>query len=805
MMRTFTSGLFIVWAVVFFAHKPTQAQGGLCPSNLDFELGDFSGWECRAGTTSSNPMPITGPIPGRHTIISQATAGIDPFGFFPTLCPNGSNYSVKLGNHQTGAQAESISYTYTIPSHLTVFSMLIYYAVVLESPGHVPANQPRFQARIIDVATGTAVACVNFDFIPQTTPGGFQTSPVTGNLGSAVLYKDWTPISINLNAYIGRTIMLEFITKDCSQNGHAGYAYIDVSTNCNGVIAGNFLCPGSTETTLLAPYGFQTYAWYSDNTFTQILSTSQTLVLSPAPSVGSIFPLIVTPYPGFGCLDTLYATIDVAESPPADAGPDRLICGGGQTQIGTPALPGHTYSWSPAAGLNNPNIAMPVAAPATNTEYILTVTDILTGCVARDTVQVNIDASPPAVFQITSSPGQCLNGNSFSFTHNNPPQHNYQWNFGDGVTSTSQSPVHSYTATGTYIVKLVASTQIGCRDSSSQNVTVHPMPVGSLSADSLYVCEGFPTMIQATGGTMYEWYLNGTSIPAQSGPVLPATQPGIYTADIISGQGCRGAASNSITLSIVRKPSANFTYDKYCTGIPINFTNMSFIAGSQPVGYLWDFGGGNISAQLNPTFVFDSAGNHPVKLHVTPQACSNLTSTMQITIPVERPRPGISYYPLNAAENKPLQLMARSFGDTYRWTPSFYLSNPHSMAPVFTGTGEHIYTVTISRNSGCVTVDTQLVRIFPQPDIIVPKAFTPNGDGRNDRLYPFLVGINKLKYFRVMNRWGKIVFESLTDLPGWDGTVQGKPQPVDGYVWEAEGVDAYGNIIKRRGTVTLIR
>jgi gliding motility-associated-like protein len=804
-MRKFFTGLFFIAAMMLLAGKSAQAQAGLCPSNLDFEMGDFTGWECRAGSTSNNPLPITGPIPGRHTIISAATAGIDPFGFFPELCPNGSGYSVKLGNQQAGAQSESISYTYTIPSTLTVFSMLFHYAVVLESPGHVPANQPRFQARIIDVGNGMPIACVDFDFIPQTTPGGFQTSPVTGNLGSAVLYKDWTPVSINLNAYIGRTIKLEFITRDCTQTGHAGYAYVDVSTNCNGVIAGNFLCPGATETNLVAPFGFQSYEWYSDSTFTQLLATTQILNLNPPPSVGTVFPIIVNPYPGFGCRDTLYATIDIASAPPADAGPDQLICGGGQAPIGAPPVPAHTYSWSPAAGLNNPNIANPIASPAVSTEYILTVTDFLTGCMARDTVNVNIDISPPSAFQIVSDTGQCINSNSFAFTHTNPAIHTYQWDFGDGASSTSQSPVHSYASTGTYVVKLVASTQIGCRDSSSKTVTVHPMPTGTLSADSLYVCDGFPTLIRATGGATYEWYKDGVIIPAQTGSELHSMGPGVYTAVIISGFGCRSPATNSITMGSVRKPTVDFVYDKYCTGIPINFTNHSDVSGSLPVNYLWDFGNGNTSTQSNPVFVFDSAGNKTVTLSVTPQACANLITTKQITVPVEKPRPGISYFPLNAVENKPLQLIARNFGDQYRWMPSLYLSNPNSIAPVFNGVGEHIYTVSITRNSGCVTIDSQLIRIFKEADIIVPKAFTPNNDGRNDRLFPFLVGINKLKYFRILNRWGKVVFESVTDLPGWDGNVNGKPQPVDGYVWEAEGVDAYGNIIRRRGTFTLIR
>src|SRR5689334_19379737 len=120
-----------------------KAQTGLCPSNLDFEMGDFSGWEGRTGSaTNSLPLPVIGIVPGRHTIISNANNGPDQYGGFPMLCPNGSRFSVKLGNNATGAQAESISYTYTIPSTLTVFSMLFHYAVVLQNPNHTAVQQP---------------------------------------------------------------------------------------------------------------------------------------------------------------------------------------------------------------------------------------------------------------------------------------------------------------------------------------------------------------------------------------------------------------------------------------------------------------------------------------------------------------------------------------------------------------------------------------------------------------------------------------------------------------------------------------
>ena len=170
--------LYLLYFFLLFISPFAKAQTGLCPSNLDFESGDFTGWECRTGSaTGSLPLPFIGVVPGRHTIISSLTAGTDFYGGFSQSCPNGSSFSVKLGNEQTGAQAESISYTYTIPSTVTTFSMLFHYAVVLQNPNHTSIQQPRFRARIMDVATNTPISCVNFDFISGSSTGGFFVSP----------------------------------------------------------------------------------------------------------------------------------------------------------------------------------------------------------------------------------------------------------------------------------------------------------------------------------------------------------------------------------------------------------------------------------------------------------------------------------------------------------------------------------------------------------------------------------------------------------------------------------------------------
>ena len=91
------------------------------------------------------------------------------------------------------------------------------------------------------------------------------------------------------------------------------------------------------------------------------------------------------------------------------------------------------------------------------------------------------------------------------------------------------------------------------------------------------------------------------------------------------------------------------------------------------------------------------------------------------------------------------------------------------------------------------------------PDIFVPSAFTPNGDGRNDVLKPIPVGIKTFDYFKVFNRWGQLVYVTGEVGKGWDGNVNGTRQQSGTYVYVTQGIDYTGKIIFRKGTVVLIR
>ena len=114
----------------------------------------------------------------------------------------------------------------------------------------------------------------------------------------------------------------------------------------------------------------------------------------------------------------------------------------------------------------------------------------------------------------------------------------------------------------------------------------------------------------------------------------------------------------------------------------------------------------------------------------------------------------------------------------------------------------------IALTSGCTVVDTVLVSIGSttgQTQFFVPTGFTPDNNGQNDVLRPMLINFRSIKYFRVFNRWGKLVYQTSTIGAGWDGRINGAPQPTETYSWTFEGEDNTGKTIKASGKSVLIR
>lgn len=145
----------------------------------------------------------------------------------------------------------------------------------------------------------------------------------------------------------------------------------------------------------------------------------------------------------------------------------------------------------------------------------------------------------------------------------------------------------------------------------------------------------------------------------------------------------------------------------------------------------------------------------------------------------------------------------------YLWLPATGLNRPDTADPIgfYDVNPEYIhYLVRVYDSLNCVDSARLTVRVFrTAPSIFVPTAFTPNGDGRNDVVRPIAVGMREIEYFRIYNRWGELIFETGTKGAGWDGTVGGKPQQSDVFVWLVKATDYTGSPYFAKGTVTLIR
>ncbi|MBV9989305.1 MAG: gliding motility-associated C-terminal domain-containing protein [Chitinophagaceae bacterium] len=394
--------LGFVLCIVSWAFASAQNK---CPDNIGFDKGNFDGWECFMGTINKADYSLmlspSAPSPQRHLLIrNDGGSRLDPYGQFPMSCPNGSDYSIQLGNSQTGAQAERVAYSFTIPDDQNNYSIIYQYAVVFQDPNHSADEQPKFTANIYDETIGDYIGCSSFYFRASANLPGFKESIVK----DSVYYKEWTPVTIKLSGMAGRRIRLEFTTNDCARGGHFGYAYIDVNQNCSSPVTGNVYCINADKIKLQAPFGFADYKWFNAD-FSQTLGQSSALEISPAPAPNTKFAVEITPFPGQGCLDTVYTTAVFSPEPLVlKVNPSIISCittGADLTAKSVTAGSGSNLSFS---YFSDPSQTVFVPQPKKLTvsgQYYIQAENAI-GCTVSKPVDVRIEPLP--VFKVTNPP-----------------------------------------------------------------------------------------------------------------------------------------------------------------------------------------------------------------------------------------------------------------------------------------------------------------------------------------------------------------------------------------------------------------
>lgn len=429
------------------------------------------------------------------------------------------------------------------------------------------------------------------------------------------------------------------------------------------------------------------------------------------------------------------ASVTVNVLPPPVAGTANIsatnVCAGTPVTVNMAGHQGNVQ-WQSAPNAGGPwtNIGGATAVPyvsgglATSTCFRAEIIGC-GGSVFSNVVCVTVDPAPIAAFNATTvCSGTATNFNNTSNANGGPPITNYNWDFGDGNTSTAQNPTHTYAAPGTYNVTLQVSNGTGCSDNITQQVTVEPDPTANFT--SVLACPGQASnftdqSVVGGGGTITGWnwdFGDGNTSTAQN-PSNNYANPGNYnvTLTVTTAGGCTGTITLPVTVPDV--PTANFSAITVCEGTATPFTDLSTIGTGAIATWNWDFGDGNTSTAQNPSHTYAAGGNYNVTLTVS----SGGGCTDQITIPITVDNSPIAdfTFPNPWCLSDPIDFTDASNGNggvITNWDWDFgdgNTSTNQNPSHTYATAGPHNVSLTVTTGNGCTNTITQAVTLEPDP------------------------------------------------------------------------------------------
>jgi gliding motility-associated-like protein len=405
---------------------------------------------------------------------------------------------------------------------------------------------------------------------------------------------------------------------------------------------------------------------------------------------------------------------------------------------------------------------------------------------------------------------------------------NYVWNFGDGspsVATTSPTISHQYNLVGLYRVQLIAIDSTSCNISDTSYLTIrvrNDEAALNFSSTKLPPCasltyrfDNLSTAIKPFSNASFRWdFGDGTR---QVAGIVPVTHTyaaaGTYDVKLILIDSNYCNEPDSITQQLRIAPNVSARFQTPAVGcVPYNavFTNTS-LAGQT---FRWDFGdGGTLTTTSNGniTHLYSNTGTYTVKLVAIDSATCNIADSTTFTLSVRaNPTAGFTYSPNPTLPNTPINFVNQSFGGTrYQWR---YGDGDSLLTILRDTTVRHLYNATGTYNAclvayndaGCSDTSCQSINITIVPGFDVPNAFTPNGDGVNDKIYVRGFGIAKMTW-RIYNRWGQTVYVGTNPSEGWDGRFNGKLQPQEVYHYTVQIEFSNKEKATKKGDITLLR
>lgn len=409
------------------------------------------------------------------------------------------------------------------------------------------------------------------------------------------------------------------------------------------------------------------------------------------------------------------------------------------------------YSWSvdgTAQSSTTPALPYYPGSAATYAIRLTITTDI--GCSDDTTVNVLVHPKPVPDFTL---PNVCLPAGTATFTNTTTIADGsigtvtYQWTFGDGGSSSQASPTHNYSNVGPFNVHLTATSNQGCvQDTTKQLTTVYAPPQAAFAASSAEVCVGAAftftdaSTAPASSVTQWDWdFGDGTAHSNQQNPTHTYATPGAYVVrlTVTSAIGCVSApVTHSVTVN--RLPTAQFVIGApMCVTKNVTFTDASQANSGTLQSWSWNFGDGSapVTGQGPQQHAYAAVGNYGVTLTVTTdKGCTaNVTDSARVH---PLPQPGF-IVPQNCLNDPYSEFIDTShvaapdvisawswnFGDNLS-APANNVSTQQNPRHRFTAVGPYQVKLTVTTNNGCSADTTQQVTIAgtsPVPVLTVLK------------------------------------------------------------------------------------
>ena len=338
------------------------------------------------------------------------------------------------------------------------------------------------------------------------------------------------------------------------------------------------------------------------------------------------------------------------------------------------------------------------------------------------------------------------------------------------------------------------------------------------------ICRGESVELHATPGGTYVWSGPGLTNPTLATQVVQPMQNANYTVTVTFAGGCTGEGQVAVT--VLSRDSVNLGVRTTCVGRPIEIFGQLTETPGIYTKTLPKANGcdstlllrlalvPNETTEVRPlcagdsTMVFDSLFYQAGSLCKTFSSTLGCDSTHCVRVmPVANPIIPAQDSVIIAIGQEVVLQGPGGFAE-YVWLPSTGLSCSTCAEPVAKPDSTTNYLLVVANQNGCAASVLYRVLVFPPCDpqrLLIPNAFTPNGDQVNDTfsVVPF-EGLESIQELTIYDRWGEKVYTGSGRTAAWDGTIAGKPAPPDVYVWRLV-VNCNGERTPITMDVTLLR